>query len=60
MGKAIDSAGRKLGIMNELMAFLWERKLWWMMPMVLTLLLFGLLIIFAESSAVAPFIYTLF
>jgi len=60
MGKAIDSAGRKLGIMNELMAFLWERKLWWMMPMVLTLLLFGMLIIFAESSAVAPFIYTLF
>jgi hypothetical protein len=40
--------------------FLWERKLWWMMPMVLTLLLFGLLILFAESSAVAPFIYTLF
>ncbi len=60
MGKAIDSAGRKLGIMNELMAFLWERKLWWMMPMVATLLLFGLLILFAESSAVAPFIYTLF
>jgi hypothetical protein len=60
MGKAIDSAGRKVGIMQELMVFLWERKLWWMMPMVLTLLLFGLLILFAESSAVAPFIYTLF
>ncbi len=60
MGKAIDSAGRKLGITQELMVFLWERKLWWMMPMVLTLLLFGLLILFAESSAVAPFIYTLF
>ncbi len=60
MGKAIDSAGRKVGIVRELMVFLWERKLWWMMPMVLTLLLFGLLILFAESSAVAPFIYTLF
>ncbi len=60
MGKAMDSAGRKVGIMQELMVFLWERKLWWMMPMVLTLLLFGLLILFAESSAVAPFIYTLF
>jgi len=60
MGKAIDSAGRKLGIMHELFVFLWERKLWWMMPMVLTLLLFGLLIVFAQSSAVAPFIYTLF
>ena len=60
MGKAMDSAGRKLGIMQEVMAFLWERKLWWLMPMVLTLLLFGMLIIFAESSPVAPFIYTLF
>ncbi len=60
MGKAIESAGRKVRIMQELMAFLWERKLWWMMPMVLTLLLFGMLILFAESSAVAPFIYTLF
>ncbi len=60
MGKAIESAGRKVGIIQELMVFLWERKLWWMMPMVLTLLLFGLLILFAESSAVAPFIYTLF
>lgn len=60
MGKAIEAAGRKVGVMQELMVFLWERKLWWMMPMVLTLLLFGLLILFAESSAVAPFIYTLF
>ena len=60
MGKAIEAAGRKVRIMQELMVFLWERKLWWMMPMVLTLLLFGLLILFAESSAVAPFIYTLF
>ncbi len=60
MGKAIQSAGRKIGIMQELFAFLWERKLWWMMPMVLTLLLFGMLLLFAESSAVAPFIYTLF
>ncbi len=60
MGKAIESAVRKVGIIQELMVFLWERKLWWMMPMVLTLLLFGLLILFAESSAVAPFIYTLF
>ena len=32
MGKAMDSAGRKLGIMQEVMAFLWERKLWWLMP----------------------------
>jgi hypothetical protein len=48
------------GILSEVMVFLWERKLWWMIPMVTVLLLFGLLLVFASSSGVAPFIYTLF
>ncbi len=47
-------------IVIELFRFLWERKLWWMIPIVAVLLLFGLLIFFTQSSAVAPFIYTLF
>jgi hypothetical protein len=38
----------------------WKRKLWWMIPMVVVLLAFGLLLILAQSSAIAPFIYTLF
>ncbi len=50
----------RFAIASELMQFLWERKLWWLMPMVFVLLGLGLLIIFAQSSAVAPFIYTLF
>jgi hypothetical protein len=50
----------KLGIMGELLAFFWERKLWWMIPMILMLLAFGLLIVFTQGTAVAPFIYTLF
>jgi hypothetical protein len=50
----------KLGIMGELLQFLWERKLWWLMPMILTLMLLGLLIVFTHGTAVAPFIYTLF
>ena len=48
------------GIVGEVLVFLWQRKLWWMIPMVTVLLLFGLLLIFASSSGVAPFIYTLF
>jgi hypothetical protein len=48
------------GIVGEVMVFLWQRKLWWLIPMVAVLLLFGLLLIFASSSGVAPFIYTLF
>ena len=47
-------------IVAELFRFLWERKLWWMIPVVVVLLLLGLLIFFTQSSAVAPFIYTLF
>jgi len=50
----------KLGILGELLQFFWERKLWWLMPMVLTLMLLGLLIVFTQGTAVAPFIYTLF
>ncbi len=48
------------GIVGEVMVFLWQRKLWWLIPMVTVLLLFGLLLVFASSSGVAPFIYTLF
>lgn len=47
-------------IARELMGFLWEARLWWLMPMVFVLLLLGGLMVFAQSSAVAPFIYTLF
>jgi len=50
----------RFGIASELLRFFWERKLWWMMPMLILLLIFGFLIIFAQSSAIAPFIYTLF
>jgi hypothetical protein len=50
----------KLGIMRELLEFFWARKLWWMIPMILVLLLFGLLIVFTQGTAIAPFIYTLF
>lgn len=60
MGNGLRAMGSRLGIMGELLVFLWERKLWWLIPMVTVLLLFGVLLIFAQSSAIAPFIYTLF
>jgi hypothetical protein len=49
---------------NELIAELWafmkERKKYWMFPIIIVLMLFGSLLVFAQGSAVAPFIYTLF
>jgi hypothetical protein len=50
----------KFYIFKELWEFLRVRKKWWLGPIVFMLLLLGLLIVFAESSAIAPFIYTLF
>jgi hypothetical protein len=50
----------RLGIIGELLRALWRRKLWWIIPMMVVLVLFAALLIFAQGSAVAPFIYTLF
>jgi hypothetical protein len=50
----------KLLILSEFWTFLKVRKKWWLAPIVLTLLMLGTLLILAEGSAVAPFIYTLF
>lgn len=44
----------------ELLVFLRVRKKMWMLPIILILVLFGGLLIIAEGSAFAPFIYTLF
>jgi hypothetical protein len=50
----------RLGIAGELLQFFWQRKWWWLSPMIAMLLVLATLIIFAQSSAIAPFIYTLF
>jgi len=50
----------KLSILKELWDFLRVRKKWWLAPIIIMLLLLGALIFFTQSSAVAPFIYTLF
>jgi hypothetical protein len=44
----------------EFFAFLRERKKYWLLPIFLMMLLFGGLLLVSQSSAVAPFIYTLF
>ena len=56
----IKSILMRFSIAAELMSFLWEVKLWWMIPMVFVLLLCGGLVILAQSSAIAPFIYAIF
>ncbi len=50
----------KMSILKELWDFLKTRKRFWLAPILIILVLLSLLIVFAQSSAVAPFIYTLF
>ena len=58
--RALKNIVSKLGILGELMTFLWKNKLWWLIPIVVGLVLLGLLVVFTQGSAVAPFINTLF
>ena len=47
-------------VLAEFLQFLREEKKYWLVPIVIVFVLFGLLMVFSQSSAVAPFIYTLF
>ena len=48
------------GLARELWAYMRERKKWWLVPILLIMLLVGVLLVFAQGSALAPFIYTIF
>ena len=47
-------------LIKDLWAFMKERKKFWLAPIIIVLLLLGTLIVLAQGSAIAPFIYTLF
>ncbi len=49
-----------LDLLADLWAFMRERKKFWLAPIILVMILLGALIIFAQGSSLAPFIYTLF
>ncbi|HEX8707067.1 MAG TPA: DUF5989 family protein [Pyrinomonadaceae bacterium] len=50
----------KMKLAGEVWQFLSQNKKLWLLPIIVVLLLMGALLIFAQSSALAPFIYTLF
>jgi hypothetical protein len=49
-----------MSIVAELWAFLRTRKKFWLLPIITMMFIFGALLLLAQSSAIAPFIYTLF
>ena len=48
------------GIAGEFWEFLKVRKKWWLLPIVVVMALVGALLVFAQGSVLAPFIYTIF
>jgi hypothetical protein len=50
----------RLEVVAEFLRLLKEERKYWLIPLVAVLLLVGLLLVFAQSSALAPFIYTIF
>gem|GEM_PF-1271432 len=56
--RALGEIGGKFSIAGSLFGFMWRRKLWWMLPVVFVLMVFGILIAVGSSTGVGPFIYT--
>ncbi len=50
----------KLSLVREVWLFLRQNKKLWLLPIIVVLLVLGALLVFAQSSALAPFIYTIF
>lgn len=50
----------RTSLVAELWAYVKVRKKWWLLPIIVVMLLVGSLIVFAQGSALAPFIYTVF
>ena len=55
----LKGIGIRSGEVKELMHFLWQAKLWFLIPFVIVLVLLGAIMIFAQSTGIAPFIYTI-
>lgn len=47
-------------LLQDMWAFMCERKKFWLAPIIIVMILLGGLLVLAQGSAVAPFIYTLF
>ena len=47
-------------LISDLWQFMKENKKWWLLPLIVMLILVGLLIVFAQSSSLSPFVYALF
>ena len=49
-----------MGLVGEFWGFMKQRKKWWLLPVIVVMVVVGGLLVFAQGSALAPFIYTIF
>lgn len=47
-------------MLKELLEYLWKNKAWWLAPPIIIFIVFGIMIVFAETSPVGTFVYMLF
>ena len=57
--KIIKGFFSRMHEMKDLFKFLWKAKMWFVIPFIVLLVIFGLLVFFAQATGVAPFIYSL-
>ncbi|MCA9882958.1 MAG: hypothetical protein KC615_04100 [Anaerolineae bacterium] len=57
---AMQDVFLRMGVLGELLSFLWKRKLYWLIPMMIVLFLFAVIIIIGSTGPGGAFIYTLF
>jgi hypothetical protein len=60
MAKKLGQAVGRLGVLGELLSFLWRRKRWWLIPLVTVLVILLVLLLFATASGLGPFLYSIF
>jgi hypothetical protein len=58
--KLLKGIGQRSSTASEFLGFFGQTKWWWMTPMLLVLFILSLMVAFVQTSAIAPFIYTLF
>jgi hypothetical protein len=49
-----------MSLIGELWGFMGQRKKWWLLPVIVVMVVVGTVLVFAQGSALAPFIYTIF
>lgn len=59
MATVLKNLTRKSSVMRQLFAFLWQNKMWWMIPILLVMILLSAMIWLTQTAAI-PYIYTLF